>query len=276
MNPAQAASSEYDARVRRAEKLIAQKSPASEVLSFYCRVAAFQKGLLPEIAESQRRIGKWNRYSPIRESLDLTELLPHFQGFLALAEKQGPSALAAAATQIARETPESWIAELMGYRANGGLAGRSAGAFEQFFARAFLEPYTKFVESQIAKPVVLETPRVCPLCGGQPMLGVLRPEGDGGRRCLICSFCGHEWNFRRIWCAACGEEDEKKLPVYVAEQLPHVRVEACETCKFYMRTIDLTKDGNAVPVVDDLAAIALTLWTHEHGYTRLQPNLFGT
>jgi FdhE protein len=105
---------------------------------------------------------------------------------------------------------------------------------------------------------------------------VLRLEGDGGKRCMVCSFCGYEWEFRRILCPTCGEEEEKKLPVYVAEQFPHVRVEACETCKFFVRTIDLTKDGYAVPVVDDLAAIPLTLWAHEHGYSRLQPNLLGS
>lgn len=275
MNTAPVASSEYDLRLRRAEKLIAEKSAASEVLSFYCRVVAFQKGLLSQIAESQRRIGR-DPFSPIRESLDLTELLPHFRGFLALAEKHGPGALAAAAAQIAREASELWIAELMEYWANGGLAGRSAGPFEHFFARAFLDPYAMFVENRTAKPAMLDTPRVCPLCGAQPMMGVLRPEGDSGKRSLICSFCGHEWSFRRIWCAVCGEEDEKKLPVYVAEQLPYIRMECCETCKFYTRTVDLTKDGNAVPVVDDLAAIPLTLWAHEHGYTRMQPNLFGS
>jgi FdhE protein len=108
------------------------------------------------------------------------------------------------------------------------------------------------------------------------MLGVLRPEGDGGKKFLVCSFCGHEWEFRRILCPACGEEDEKKLPVYVAEEFSHIRVEACETCKFSLRTIDLTKDGNAVPIVDDLAAIPLSLWAEERGYTRLQPNLLGS
>jgi FdhE protein len=123
---------------------------------------------------------------------------------------------------------------------------------------------------------VISTQHRCPLCGGQPFLGVLRPEGDGGKRRMICSFCLQEWDFRRIYCPACGEEDEKKLPVYVAEQFPHIRVEAGESCKVYVRTIDLTKDGNAVPVVDDLAAIPLSLWAHERGYTRLQPNLLGT
>ena len=93
---------------------------------------------------------------------------------------------------------------------------------------------------------------------------------------MMCSFCLQEWDFRRIYCPACGEADEKKLPVYVAEQFPHIRVEACETCKSCVRTIDLTTDGNAVPLVDDLAAIPLSLWSQEHGYTRLQPNLLGT
>jgi FdhE protein len=93
---------------------------------------------------------------------------------------------------------------------------------------------------------------------------------------MVCSFCGYEWEFRRILCPTCGEEEEKKLPVYVAEQFPHVRVEPCDTCKFFIRTIDLTKDGHAVPVVDDLAAIPLTLWAHELGYSRLEPNLLGS
>jgi len=63
----------------------------------------------------------------------------------------------------------------------------------------------------------------------------------------MCSFCLQEWDFRRIYCPACGEEDEKKLPVYVAEQFPHIRVEACESCKVYVRTIDLTRTGTRCP-----------------------------
>ncbi len=54
-----------------------------------------------------------------------------------------------------------------------------------------------------------------------------------------------------------------KLPVYVAAELPHIRVEACDTCRHYIKTVDLTKDGHAVPVVDELAAMALSLWAQE-------------
>jgi FdhE protein len=66
------------------------------------------------------------------------------------------------------------------------------------------------------------------------------------------------------------------LPVYIAELFPHVRVESCETCKHFLRTFDLTKDGNAVPLVDDLAALPLSFWAEEQGYQRIQGNLLGT
>lgn len=276
MTSPQLASSEYDARIRRAEKLIAEKSSASELLSFYKRIASFQKNFLAQILKAGLQQPDAPQFGSVRDGLDITLLLPQFRNFLALIEQNAPNALAAAAREIASLPSDSWIALLTAYWENGGLFDQQIGAFAQFFPRAFLQPYAGYVAGRMAVPPVLATPRVCPLCGGRPLFGVLRLEGDGGKRCLVCSFCGYEWEFRRIWCPTCGEEEEKKLPVYVAEQFPQVRVEACETCKFYVRTIDLTKDGNAVPMVDDLAAIPLTLWAHEHGYSRLQPNLLGS
>jgi formate dehydrogenase accessory protein FdhE len=272
----QAVGNEYDARIRRAEKLIAEKSSASELLSFYKRIASFQKSFLAQITETALQQPDAQKFGSVRDGLDLTLLLPHFRAFLSLVDQNAPNALATAAREIAAIPSDSWIALLTSYWELGGLFDQQIGAFGQFFPRAFLQPYAAYVAGRTAVPPVLATPRVCPLCGGRPLFGVLRLEGDGGKRCMVCSFCGYEWEFRRILCPTCGEEEEKKLPVYVAEQFPHVRVEACDTCKFFVRTIDLTKDGHAVPVVDDLAAIPLTLWAHEHGYSRLQPNLLGS
>src|SRR6202790_4715677 len=276
MTSQQAVSSEYDARGRRSYKLIADKSSASELLSFYKRIASFQKNFLAQIADGSAQQSDVQQFGSLRDSLDLTLLLPHFRNFLSLVEQNAPNALASAAREIAAMPSDSWITLLTSYWELGGRFDQQIGAFAQFFPRAFLQPYAALVAERTAVPPVLATPRVCPLCGGRPLFGVLRLEGDGGKRCMVCSFCGYEWEFRRILCPTCGEEDEKKLPVYVAEQYPHIRVEACETCKFFVRTIDLTKDGYAVPVVDDLAAIPLTLWAHEHGYSRLQPNLLGS
>jgi len=116
---------------------------------------------------------------------------------------------------------------------------------------------------------------LCPFCGEKPVAAVLRPEGDGAKRFLLCSLCFTEWEFRRLLCPNCGDEDKEKLPVYTAEEFPHVRVEACDTCKVYLKAVDLTKNGLAVPEVDELASVVLDIWAGEHGYTKLQTNLFG-
>jgi FdhE protein len=116
---------------------------------------------------------------------------------------------------------------------------------------------------------------VCPTCGEKPVAAVLRPEGDGAKRFLLCSRCFNEWEFRRLLCPSCGEEDKDRLPVYTAEEFPHIRIEACDRCKVYLKAIDLTKNGLAVPEVDELASVVLDVWASEHGYTKLQTNLFG-
>ncbi len=104
-------------------------------------------------------------------------------------------------------------------------------------------------------------------------MGVLRPLGDGGQRSLVCSLCLAEWEFRRIICPGCGEENHAKLSVYCAEEFPHVRVECCDACKQYIKTVDLTKNGLADPIADEIASIPLDIWTQNQGYAKLQLNL---
>lgn len=275
MIPAKAIGPDYGARVRRAETLAVRLPFAAELLEFYQRIAKFQGELCAASSKD------WNgRSAPdaqsLRAELNVTGLLPHFPKFLSLVARAAPQPLAKAAQGLASQGPAAWLAVLNEYWEQGGRGTKQAEPKEQFLSHAFLQPYAELAAQRAIVPPVLSTPRTCPLCESWPVLGVLRPEGDGGKRFLVCSFCGHEWEFRRILCPACGEEEEKNLPVYVAEEFPYIRVEACETCQFSLRTIDLTKDGNAVPIVDDLAAIPLSLWAEEHGYKRLQPNLLGS
>ena len=282
MKPAQVGASEYDTRIRRASYLASKHPFAAEVLRFYSRVAEFQKRLYAELTKAvQKDFGRLSERvtSPFRPGLpaaDTIKPLPNLTSFLSLMEQAAPPALAAAARTLTTLDATSQRSLLQAYWELGGLNDQLIGPFAQFLPRAFAQPLAELFAARTTAPPAMTISPDCPLCGGQPMLGVLRPEGDGGKRRMLCSFCLQEWDFRRIFCAACGEQDDKKLPVYVAEQFPHIRVETCETCKVYMRTIDLTKDGNAVPLADDLAAIPLSLWAQEHGYTRLQPNLLGT
>ena len=91
----------------------------------------------------------------------------------------------------------------------------------------------------------------------------------------MCALCLHEWECLRLVCPACGEQEFDKLPVYTAEQFAHVRIDACDRCQHYIKTIDLTKDGLAVPCVDDIASVSLDLWARERGYTRMKGNVLG-
>lgn len=276
MTAPQTGAAEYDARIRRAERLSSPHSAATEFLEFYRHVASFQKLLLANIAAAHQVKTISLSSSGLRGEIDFTVLLPQFRGYLSVIENHAPPALAESALQFALLSSDSWIASLEAYWQHAGVYDQQIGAFAQFLPRAFLQPYAEFRIALVPRAPQVTTPRLCPLCGSRPLLGVLRPEGDSGKRFLLCSFCLQEWEFRRILCPTCGEEAEDKLPVYIAEDSPHIRVEACDTCRFYLRTIDLTKDGNAIPLVDDVAAISHTLWANGQGYSRLQPNLLGT
>jgi formate dehydrogenase accessory protein FdhE len=276
MTLGQTGGAEYDRRIQRAERLSSPHNAATEFLQFYTHVASFQKLLNANIAASSQFKRSSGLAVGVRDELDLTVLLPHFRSYLWVIEQNAPAALAESARQMAQLPTESWVASLDAYWKHAGVYDQQVGAFAQFLPRAFLEPYAEFRGALTPRAPLVGTTRLCPVCGSRPLLGVLRPEGDGGKRFLLCSFCSQEWEFRRILCPTCGEEAEDKLPVYVAEDTPHVRVEACDTCKFYLRTIDLTKDGHAVPLVDDLAAIPHSLWAYRQEYARLQPNLLGT
>jgi FdhE protein len=288
MTAAQPGAPDYDARILRAQHLGGLHPFAEEILSFYRQLAEFQKRLYAHLSQHGDNQPVLGPNDGLRSELNLAALLQYFPELLALLQSVGPAPVADAARQLSLQGPAAWITFLTVYWSAGGSVkhpaalepeqppDRAAEALTDFTLRVFLQPYAEFLVVHRPPAHLDGTQRVCGLCGSAPLLGVLRPEGDGGKRCLVCSFCLHEWDFRRILCPACGEEAEDKLPVYIAEQFPHIRVEACDTCRFYIRTVDLTKDGRAIPIVDDLAAIPLSLWAHEHSYSRLQSNLLGT
>jgi hypothetical protein len=289
---------DYDERIRRAQHLGLLHPFAAEVMTFYQHLAQYQKQLYLHLAQAGTQHPVPASAPHFRSHLDLALLLQHFPQLLSLLQTVGPAPVAESARQLSLQGPAAWITFLTEYWTAAGSVthlgpqtppppgeaefpnddaqSAAAEALTGFILRVFLEPYAQFLSSNRAAPPAITAHSVCPICNSAPLLGILRIEGDGGKRHLLCSFCLHEWEFRRILCPTCGEEAESKLPVYIAEQFPHIRVEACETCRYYLRTIDLTKDGHANPIVDDLAALPLTLWATEHNYSRLHPNLLNT
>jgi len=101
MTSQQVVSNEYDARMRRADKLIAEKSSASELLFFYKRIASFQKNFFAQISEAGKQQLEIPHFNSLREGLDIALVLPEFRTFLSLVEQNAPNALAATAREIA-------------------------------------------------------------------------------------------------------------------------------------------------------------------------------
>ena len=246
--------SSWDTRIARAQKLAQTDSAARELLNFYLGIARFQKSVYDDLQAS--------------ESLDKALLSPQFTPLLSLVKRSAPQPLAEVAEELAgsRATFQHLIETYWDTEA--------IDETHTFFVRVLLQPYTELLASRCDISLA-GTPSTCPFCNEKPVAGVLRGEGEGAKRSLICSLCSLEWEFRRILCPGCGEEAVDKLPVYTAGQFEHVRVEACDSCRTYIKSIDLTRNGLAVPIVDELATVPLNIWAEEHGYAKLQPNLLG-
>jgi FdhE protein len=270
----------WQQRIRRAEHLAQQHPFAAEILGFYIQTARFQEGLHQRLESASNRsagvppaVELASRQFLGQQDADVTNtLLASFPQFLSLVEEKAPASLAEVARDL-RNAPSSSWSDLL--EACWSATAEPPSAPEEFLACAFLQPYAELLRSRA--PLQLEgyTSLFCPFCNRKPAVGVLRQQGDGGRRSLLCGFCLTEWEFRRLICPGCAQEDHVKLPVYTAAELPYIRVECCDVCQTYIKSIDLTKNGLADPLVDELASVPLSLWAQEHGYAKLQPNLLG-
>ena len=250
----------WDLRIARAGEL-SQKHPVmSDLLTFYAHLARFQKSVYEKLGHAQDH--------------GVTVLLPFCDQLLALVEQVGSTTLKQAASEMKKISPQDWQELLSSVWQHEAAASEVAPEY-LLFAKALLQPYAEFLaHTATAIPENILSP-VCPFCGARPQVAVMRPEGDGGKRSLICSVCSTEWNFRRLVCPGCGEEKKENLPVFIAEGFDYVRIDACDTCKTYIKSIDMTKDGRAVPVVDELATTSLNLWAQEKNYQKFELNLFG-
>lgn len=182
--------------------------------------------------------------------------------------------------------PPGLRAEVDAYRTQGAerlidwWRGSRAGRTD-YLARALLRPYaeTLVATGVTPEPPAARTPSAaaCPRCGG-PAWIAWRQSGSGdeaARRLVGCGICGSERELGRIACAACGQTEPTKLAVFHTERHPAVRIEACDVCQRYVKSIDLTVDGRAIPEVDDLCSLSLDLWATDQHYERLEPSLAG-
>jgi FdhE protein len=255
----------WDRMINRACVLSDRYRESKGLIEFYARLLSAQKDIY-DYLQSRRR---WQPVGRLQD--DLSVLRPNMKKFLSTIESSGTDLLRHSAKELKKAGDDD---------IDGMLMDQWTHPVDvQFFAKAFLQPYGKLLADLNVKPSdrsLGSGENRCSFCDGKPQAAYLKAqENEGGGRYLVCSSCLTSWLFRRLVCPNCGEEDPKKLGYYNSPSYEHVRVETCDSCKNYIKCVDLTKSGIAVPLVDEVATAALDLWARDKGYTKIELNLVG-
>ena len=254
-------------QIERADYLAGEASGSKELLTFYAQLLRAQEG----IYESFRSRKNWLPSGDLESDLHVVQ--SSMAGLLETVAQHGPASLASEARVLLVDEADMMVHILLDY-------WRSPSD-TQFFAKSILQPYACWLAETKAAPVGRELAggeRTCPFCGGQPQVSFLQVKestAESGNRDLLCATCLSAWAFRRVVCANCGEERPAKLGYFHSPEFDHIRIEACDSCQHYIKGIDLTRLGHAVPLVDEIYASALDLWAREHGYKKIELNLVG-
>lgn len=110
----------------------------------------------------------------------------------------------------------------------------------------------------------------CPMCGSLPFLSLLK--GEGGKRYLLCSFCGFQWRVERFFCPFCKNKDQSSLHYFFAEGEEIYRIDTCDGCHQYIKTFNARDFEMIDPELEDLATLHLDLLASDKGYKRPVPS----
>jgi formate dehydrogenase maturation protein FdhE len=255
----------WERRIARARQLAGGR-PAGALLEFYARLLAFQQELSARLAAHEAEVT-----TAAARDVDVAALGPFGVDLAGLVVAKGPPALAAEAKALLQDPAVAFDARLLGWW--------HAPSDRDFFAKALVQPWAARLADAGGPPLdrgLVRAANRCPFCAGAPQVSILDSPGEhGGGRSLLCATCFTSWPFRRVLCPSCGEEDERRLGYYQTDELPHLRLDVCDTCGRYLKSIDRTRDGLAVPLVDEVAGAPLDVWARERGYEKIELNLAG-
>lgn len=105
---------------------------------------------------------------------------------------------------------------------------------------------------------------ICPICGNAPGFSLFEDEGQ---RVLFCGFCWHQWAAQRIYCPFCENKDSNTLHYYFSETEKDYRVDACDSCKTYLKAVDTRKADRIIyPPLEFVATLHLDIKAQEMGF----------
>jgi hypothetical protein len=106
---------------------------------------------------------------------------------------------------------------------------------------------------------------ICPICGFEP--GMARLARQSGRRFLACSLCHTEWAFDRLRCPFCESDGQPGLSHFTTDDDEAHRVDCCNRCRRYIKTIDERVLGSRANLPEeDALTFGLDELARKYGY----------
>lgn len=150
------------------------------------------------------------------------------------------------------------------YEATSSGTAHEPEAFEQAFALA-LRPFLARCADALQPWLNLSERRGgrCPLCWAEPEFGVFTASGD---RHLVCGRCTARWPFHGSACPYCGNDHAARLTAFASPDNCY-RLDACDVCRRYLKSIDERRSPRALLLsVDTIATLPMDAAAIQRGY----------
>ena len=273
-------------QIRNSVEAVKMKKPVyADMLDFYGRIFDAQEMSKSRIQIHPLQISEEMRSVKAREKLALIEIRDFpfdenetgrlFSAICNLAEEANPKLAADAETILNAVDKVIKPGELF----SGLLTGDDAlyqriadeldiaGNTLSFISYNSLKPSLSTCADQLSSYLSKDEPWLkgyCPICGSPPVLSILKSGGD---RALICSFCWHPWSVKRVYCPFCENRDSKTQQYFYNEGEKEFRVDLCDSCKKYVKTLDSREIERMVyPPLEQISSLHLDFKAKEMGY----------
>ncbi len=161
-----------------------------------------------------------------------------------------------------RAAAEAWFAGSAARAAGRAVPGGDADQVWPLVLRPFLARCADAVQPTAG--LEAWTAGCCPVCGGEPELGILERSG---RRQLVCGQCALRWTFAAERCPFCDPGRPPRLTAFTTVDRMY-QVTACEDCRRYLKSFCSHRAARPVlPAVEGLATLALDAAAQQRGYT---------
>ena len=136
----------------------------------------------------------------------------------------------------------------------------------KFLIHMALKPSLNILKKVITEKIIINTWNYgyCPLCGSSPDIAYL---DTNGKRYLHCELCSYEWNYPRLKCPFCENDNPKELGYFVSEEEDGFRIDFCKKCNSYIKTVDMRIIETLGSLeLENLTTLHLDMLAYEQGF----------